>query len=124
MPDINPECTPQLISQHPPQAISKEWHVYLLRCNDGSLYTGISVDPERRCIEHNQQASRASRYVWARRPAQLVWQRTVANQSLALQLEYRLKRLTKARKERLLQEDSIWQALQAEIKTAPLRRRK
>lgn len=107
MPDLTPECTPQY------------WHLYLLRCSDGSLYTGISVDPERRCMEHNQQLSRASRYVWARRPAQLIWQRPVANQTLALQLEYRLKRLTKTRKEQLLQEDKAWLALQATIKTAP-----
>lgn len=97
----------------------KIWQLYLLRCDDGSLYTGISLDPERRCKEHNLQVSRASRYVWARRPAHLVWQRTVANQSQALQLEYRLKRLPKARKERLLQEEHLWFELQAAIKTAP-----
>ncbi|WP_417617147.1 GIY-YIG nuclease family protein [Oceanisphaera sp.] len=107
MPDLAPECVPQ------------HWYLYLLRCSDGSLYTGISIDPERRCREHNQQPSRASRYVWARRPAQLVWQRPVANQTLALRLEYRLKRLPKARKERLLKEDALWHSLQATIKTAP-----
>ncbi len=98
---------------------TSSWSLYLLRCRDGSLYAGISLDPVRRCMEHNQQASRASRYVWSRRPAELVWQRTVASQSQALQLEYRLKRLSKAAKERLLQDDSGWMALQAKIKTAP-----
>lgn len=97
----------------------KQWHIYLLRCGDGSLYAGISLDPVRRCLEHNQQASRASRYVWARRPATLIWQKTVADHRHALQLEYRLKRLPKARKERLLQEDSLWQGLLSQLKTAP-----
>lgn len=107
MPDIVPEST------------AGHWYLYMLRCRDGSLYTGISLDPARRCLEHNQQRSRASRYVWTRRPAQLVWQRPVANQSVALRLEYRLKRLTKVRKEQLLREDGAWQILQATIKTAP-----
>lgn len=126
MPDFAHGCTPQSLPQLEPQQAPhpNHWHVYLLRCNDGSLYTGISLDPERRCMEHNQQISHASRYVWARRPALLVWQRTVADQSLALQLEYRLKRLTKVRKERLLQEENLWLELQVAIKTAPLRRRK
>ena len=99
--------------------LDKQWHLYLMRCADGSLYAGISLDPERRCVEHNQQRSRASRYVWARRPAHLVWARAVASQSHALKLEVRLKRLTKTKKEQLLQQDSDWQALQAQIKTAP-----
>lgn len=117
MPDIDPKCTlaPLTESINSPT----QWYLYLLRCHDGSLYTGISLDPRRRCKEHNQQASRASRYVWARRPALLVWQRAVFNHTQALQLEYRLKRLTKARKERLLQEEQLWIELQETIKTAP-----
>lgn len=102
-----------------PECKASPWYLYLLRCKDGSLYAGISVAPERRCIEHNQQRSRASRYVWARRPAHIVWQRSVANQSMALKLEVRLKRLNKTRKERLLVEESMWQTLLSEIKTAP-----
>lgn len=97
----------------------KQWHIYLVRCADGSLYAGVSIDPVRRCIEHNQQRSRASRYVWARRPANLVWQRAVANHSQALQLEIKLKRLTKAKKEQLLQLDTNWHTLLAPLKTAP-----
>ncbi|MBO1518370.1 GIY-YIG nuclease family protein [Oceanisphaera pacifica] len=117
MPDLDPKCTLQPLTA--PEHLPSQWYLYLLRCNDGSLYTGITLDPKRRCKEHNQQASRASRYVWARRPALLVWQRAVANQRIALQLEYRLKRLTKAQKERLLQEEALWLELQTTIKTAP-----
>lgn len=103
----------------PPECKAPPWYIYLLRCRDGSLYTGISLDPQRRCIEHNRQRYRASRYVWSRRPAHLVWQRPLASQSLALQLEARLKRLSKARKEQLLTQESSWQALLAALKTAP-----
>lgn len=98
----------------------KIWFIYLLRCRDDSLYAGISLDPERRCHEHNRQAGRASRYVWARRPARLVWQRPVADQSQALRLELRLKRLPRARKEQLLHQPELWQRLlAADTKTAP-----
>ena len=107
------------VSGHAADNPESPWHLYLLRCRDGSLYAGITLDPERRCKEHNQQASRASRYVWSRRPAELVWQRPVVSQSVALQLEYRLKKLSKVEKERLLQDDHGWLALQAQIKTAP-----
>ncbi|ART83062.1 endonuclease [Oceanisphaera profunda] len=99
-----------------PENTPAPWYLYLVRCVDGSLYAGISLDPERRCMEHNQQRSRASRYVWARRPAHLVWQREVADQSQALKLELRLKRLTKVKKEQLLLQDNGWQALLAQIR--------
>lgn len=89
------------------------WFIYLLRCRDGSLYTGISLDPERRCREHNQLAKRASRYVWARRPAELVWCRPVADKAEALRLERRLKRLHKSRKEQLLHSSRHWRELLA-----------
>jgi putative endonuclease len=107
------------VNDDAPDNPAPPWHLYLLRCRDGSFYAGISLDPVRRCKEHNQQVSRASRYVWSRRPAELVWQRTVASQSVALQLEYRLKKLSKVAKERLLQDDHGWVVLQTKIKTAP-----
>ncbi|MGP7735091.1 GIY-YIG nuclease family protein [Oceanimonas smirnovii] len=88
-----------------------QWFLYLLRCQDGSLYGGISTAPERRCHEHNKIQRRASRYVWARRPAILVWQQPVADKSTALKLEYRLKRLPKAKKEQLLTQPDGWQQL-------------
>ncbi|ART79972.1 GIY-YIG nuclease family protein [Oceanisphaera avium] len=95
------------------------WYLYLVRCVDGSLYAGISLDPQRRCHEHNQQRSRASRYVWARRPAQLVWNKPVASHSEALKLEIKLKRLSKAQKEQLIIEDKVWTTFYAPLKTAP-----
>ncbi len=74
--------------------------VYILRCGDGSLYTGIAKDLDRRLEQH--QAGRASRYTRSRLPVTLVWTRKVRNWSLALREEYRIKAMRKADKEALL----------------------
>lgn len=92
-------------------ALGAPWYLYLLRCRDGSFYGGISLDPLRRCHEHNQVPRLASRYVWSRRPATLVWQQPVTDRSTALRLEYRLKRLSRKQKEQLLHAPSEWQQL-------------
>jgi putative endonuclease len=74
--------------------------VYILRCADGSLYTGIAKDFERRLAQH--RAGRASRYSRARLPVRLVWSREVRSWSLALREEIRIKGMRKAEKEALL----------------------
>ena len=94
-----------------PELPCQNWFIYLLRCRDDSLYAGITLDPQRRCREHNGDARRASRYVWSRRPAVLVWQQPLADKSTALRLERHLKRLPKARKEALLLAPEHWQTL-------------
>ena len=75
--------------------------LYILRCGDGSLYTGIALDLERRLAQH--QAGRASRYTRSRLPVTLVWRREVETWSAALREEMRIKRLTRAEKEALVQ---------------------
>ena len=70
--------------------------VYLLRCRDGSLYAGATVDLARRLAEH--AAGRASRYTRARLPVALFFSREVATWSEALREEARLKRLRRAEK--------------------------
>jgi predicted GIY-YIG superfamily endonuclease len=76
--------------------------VYILRCADGSLYTGIAKDIERRLAQH--RAGRASRYTRARLPVRLVWAREVRSWSLAPREEIRIKRMRKVEKEALLVE--------------------
>jgi predicted GIY-YIG superfamily endonuclease len=76
------------------------WYVYLLRCTDGSLYTGITRDLERRCRQHN--AGTASRYTRVRRPVQLVYQERKRGQSSALKREAAIKALTRPQKESLI----------------------
>lgn len=79
---------------------SKPWVVYMLRCADGSLYTGITTDVARRCRQHN--AGTASRYTRSRRPTRLVYQEPAASRSAALRREAALKRLSRQQKEALL----------------------
>lgn len=74
--------------------------VYILRCGDGSLYTGIAKDLEKRLEQH--RAGRASRYTRSRPPVVLVWSCEVESWSLALREEIRIKTLSRARKEELV----------------------
>lgn len=75
--------------------------VYILRCQDGSLYTGIAKDLTKRLAQH--LAGRASRYTRARLPVVLVWSQEVESWSAALREEMRIKRLRRNRKEALLE---------------------
>jgi putative endonuclease len=76
------------------------WSVYILRCGDDSLYTGISNDVAARLARHN--AGKGARYTRSRLPVKLVWKRRVADQSAALKLELLLKALTRAEKLKLI----------------------
>jgi putative endonuclease len=76
------------------------WFVYLLRCGDGSLYTGITTDPPSRVRVHN--AGRGARYTRGRLPVLLVHSEPAADRSAALRREAAIKRLSRPRKERLL----------------------
>ena len=76
------------------------WFVYLLRCADGSLYTGITNDVPRRLEQHN--AGTASRYTRSRLPAVLVYQEEQASRSLALKRELAIKALSREAKESLI----------------------
>lgn len=81
--------------------MGKPYFVYLLRCADNSLYTGITTDVTRRFTEHSGSPAGA-KYTAARTPVRIerVW--TCADRSLASRLEYRIKTLSHAQKERLV----------------------
>jgi len=72
------------------------WQLYLLRCRDGTLYTGISTDVVRRVQEHD--TGRGARYTRGRSPVQLLAAWPYADESAARQAEARFKRLPHARK--------------------------
>lgn len=72
----------------------------MLRCRDGSLYTGIAKDLARRLERH--RLGKASRYTRSRRPLILVWKRRLLTWSRALKEEHRIKKLTRTQKEELL----------------------
>ena len=74
--------------------------VYILRCHDGTLYTGAAMDLERRLREH--RAGRASRYTRARLPVAMVWSAETASWGEALREEHRIKALPRVAKEELL----------------------
>ena len=77
------------------------WYVYMLRCADDSLYTGITIDVNRRCDQHN--AGRASRYTRSRLPIRLVYKEALTSRSLALKREAAMKDLSRMEKESLIQ---------------------
>jgi putative endonuclease len=76
------------------------WFVYMARCADGSLYTGITTDLARRSRQHN--AGTASRYTRSRLPVTMVYTERVRDRSTALKREAHLKTLPRTRKEALI----------------------
>jgi putative endonuclease len=77
--------------------------VYVLRCGDGSLYTGYTTDVARRIREH--RAGEGARYTRGRGPLELVYVERFDSRSAAMSREYELKQVPKARKERLVAGD-------------------
>lgn len=77
------------------------WRVYVLRCGDGSLYTGIATDVARRLAEH-EAGRRGAKYLRGRGPLTVVLEIGVADRPAALRLERRIKRLARRDKERML----------------------
>ena len=75
--------------------------LYVVRCADGSLYTGIAVDVTRRLREH-EAGLRGAKYLRGRGPLQLVFQQAVGDRGTASSAEHRVKRLDKAAKESLV----------------------
>ncbi len=86
------------------------WFIYMLRCADGSLYTGITVDVERRFSEHCD-GNRGAKYLRGRGPLQLVFQCAVTDRSRATRLEMIIKQLTKQEKEALLLNHALLEPL-------------
>ncbi|MFM2340092.1 MAG: hypothetical protein RLZZ360_728 [Candidatus Parcubacteria bacterium] len=80
-----------------------QWYVYMLRCTDGTLYTGVTTDIKRRVAEHNGDgaAGKGAKYTKARRPVTLVYSESVPDRSAAQQREHALRQLTRAEKEQL-----------------------
>jgi len=77
--------------------------LYIVCCADGTLYTGIATDVERRLSQHNGEKGKGARYTAARRPVRLVYQAPYPTRSAALIAEARIKRLSRAAKQRLIE---------------------
>lgn len=80
----------------------KQWFVYMVRCADNSLYTGIATDVTRRVAEHNSTGYLAAKYTRVRQPVALVYSELQDSRSEALKREYQIKRLSKKEKEGLI----------------------
>ena len=78
------------------------FYVYLLRCADGTLYTGYTDDPVRRTKVHN--AGKGAKYTRALLPVELVYQEACADKSAALRREYEIKQLTRVQKLKLIEQ--------------------
>ena len=77
--------------------MSNCWYLYVLECDDGTLYTGITTDPERRLTEHNE-SPKGARYTRARRPVEMIVQWIYSDQSSAAKAEYSFKQLRRPEK--------------------------
>ena len=78
------------------------WKLYILRCRDGSLYTGITTDVQKRFATHN--AGKGAKYTRGRGPLELVYRETCGSHSDALKREAAVKKLSREQKESLLRE--------------------
>lgn len=81
------------------------WYLYILELNNGSLYTGITVDLARRIRQHND--GKASRCTRVRRPVKLVYSQEFPDRSKASKEEYRIKKLTRIQKLALISEHPL-----------------
>lgn len=84
--------------------MTDDWHVYLVRCSDTTLYCGITKDLAQRVKKHNFEKTGA-KYTRSRRPVLLVWSRRVENRSIASKIEYRIKKSSKSIKENIVECD-------------------
>lgn len=87
------------------------WHLYLVRCRDGSLYTGIATDVERRLTQHADDPRRGAKYLRGRGPLKLVFSAAVGDRARATRMETRVKKLSREQKERLLTQEDYFRSL-------------
>ncbi len=80
--------------------MANTWKLYMLRCRDGSLYTGITTDVQKRVAAHN--TGKGAKYTRSRKPVELVYQEDCEDHSHALRRELEMKALSKEEKERFL----------------------
>jgi len=79
---------------------NSSWYVYVIRATDGSLYTGITTDVERRFTQHKNK--QGAKYFLGRTPQEVVYKEGCSDRSQASQREYAIKALTKKQKEKLI----------------------
>lgn len=84
------------------------WFVYMVRCRDDSLYTGITTDLQRRINEHNQGNTKSgAKFTRSRQPVTLVYQEPATNRSEATRREMAIKSLNRQQKLALINDNAI-----------------
>ena len=83
--------------------VAKSWFLYVVRCSDDTLYTGVTTDISRRIHEHNT-GPKGAKYTRTRRPVELVYSVDYDNRSSAQQAEYKFKKLTRQQKNEVIDE--------------------
>ncbi len=91
------------------------YYIYMLRCENDSIYTGITTDVKRRMEEHFSKDKKCAKYTMTHTPKKLegVW--STENKSLASRLEYYIKSLTKAQKENLIKNHKLEDVLSEKL---------
>jgi len=89
-----------LASNPTPSESGATWFLYLIRCKDGTLYTGITTDVDRRFAEH--QTGKGAKYLRGKAPLTLVFQQKIGSRSAALKTEALIKKLSKTDKETII----------------------
>lgn len=83
----------------------KKWYVYILRCADGTLYTGSTDDVQRRAEVHN--SGKGAKYTRGRTPVEVVYSEQCESYSAALKREYAIKQLTRPEKLKLIESKNV-----------------
>lgn len=98
------------------------YYIYMLRCENNSIYTGITTDVERRMQEHFSQCEKCAKYTLSHKAQKLesVWE--TENKILASKLEFRIKQLTKKQKEELIVKNNLEELLSEKLDTSQYKR--
>lgn len=96
---------------------ASRWSVYIVRCRDGALYTGIAVDVRRRLAQHAGDRDGGARYLRGKAPLRLELTRIVGSRSHAQSVEHRIKRLTRTRKLALIANRALFARLIASVRS-------
>jgi len=96
--------------------MAARWSVYIVRCRDGALYTGIAIDVRRRLAQHAGDRNGGAKSLRGQSPLRLEMARVVGSRGLAQSVEHRIKRLTRARKLALVAKRSLLARLIAEVR--------
>jgi putative endonuclease len=83
-----------------------KWFLYVLQCSDGTYYTGVTTNVDRRTKEHNS-SKRGAKYTRSRRPTKVIYMTEYNNRSSAQKSEYLFKQLTRKQKEEVINKVKI-----------------